>query len=86
MLVCEHEKNIEKLIQEFGNSCSKKEIRIWYNLKRNEVENDENNLPYTSHVVTYDILRKDLDFSFPDNISQKDIEDSNKSYKNNINL
>ena len=30
--VCEHEKNIKLLIDEFGGSCSKEDIKEMYNL------------------------------------------------------
>ena len=84
MLICEHEKNIESLVKEFGKSCCEKDIREWYNLKREYLENKEDELPNSSHVTTYLIMKEDLDLSFPDNIPTKEDHNS-KSYKNKIN-
>ena len=38
MVICEHEKNIERLFNEFGESYGEKDIRKWYTLKRDYVE------------------------------------------------
>ncbi len=84
MWICEHEKNIVSLINEFGNSCNEKEIRDWYNLRREHLEKKEDELPNSSHITTYSFMRKELDLSFPDNIPTKKYYNS-KSYKNKIN-
>tara|TARA_Y100000034_G_scaffold131426_1_gene192127 strand:+ start:2730 stop:2987 length:258 start_codon:yes stop_codon:yes gene_type:complete len=84
MIICEHEKNIECLVKEFGNSCTEDEIRKWYITKRNYIENKDDFLPNSSHIVTYISLKEDLDLSFPDNVPRKSYY-SIKSYKNEIN-
>ena len=85
MLICEHKKSIVNLIEEFGSSCKPKIIEKWYLLKKDYLEKNEELLPNTLHVVTYLELQKDLNFSFPDNITGKYHKELIKSYKNKIN-
>ena len=84
MLICEHEKNIENLVKEFGKSCCEEDIRKWYNLKREYLETKEGELPNSSHVTTYILMKENLDLSFPDNVPTKEYYNP-ESYKNKIN-
>ena len=68
MVICEHEKNIERLFSEFGESYGEKEIRKWYTLKRDYIENTKKTPHCPDYLMIYTSLRKDLHFSFPDNV------------------
>ena len=78
MKICEHEKNIVDLIQEFGDSCNELEIREWYNIKKQEVELKKYDFPIPSHITTYTIMKEDLTFSFPDNIPKEEYSKFNQ--------
>ena len=71
MLICEHQKSIINLIEEFGSSCNPRIIDEWYFLKKDYLEKNKNLLPNTLHVVTYLDLQKDLNFAFPDNVPEE---------------